>query len=277
MAYTLPGSAYEMAMRGWHVFPLAPGSKVPARGSAGQDDATCDVETVLEWWARRPDSNIGVHCRPSGLYVVDLDVHSKDANGMDTWRELAATHGHVPTTTVRTAGGGYHLYYRAPDGVELKNTAGKLGPGVDTRGNGYVVAPPSRVGGNAYVPCAPRRPLAVLPQWVVDAIDPPRPAPTPPPAYRPSNNPDAVARRVHDLADEIARAPEGQGNHTAAQVAYMAGQYVGAGQITHEHALSILESGIAGWTWNKPRDRRTMIGTITRQLANGTASPRHWQ
>ena len=277
MARSLAGTAIALADLGWYVFPLAPGSKKPARGSAGQDDATCDVERVLEWWTDTPDANIGVHCRPSGLYVIDLDRHDPAADGVEAWRRLAGEHGHRPTTMVRTAGGGFHMYYRAPAGVELRNTAGKLAPGVDTRGNGYVVAPPSVVDGRAYVPVEPRAPVADLPPWVVEALTPAAPRAAPPVTLPRSTDPDAVVRRVHDLAAQIAAAPEGQGNHTAAQVAYMAGQYVGAGQITADAVLSILEGGYSSWTFNRPSDRQTMAGTIRRQVEAGMSVPRIWK
>ena len=277
MARSLAGTAIALADLGWHVFPLAPGSKKPARGSAGQDDATCDVERVLEWWTDMPAANIGVHCRPSGLYVIDLDRHDPAADGVESWRRLAGEHGHRPTTMVRTAGGGFHLYYRAPAGVELRNTAGKLGPGIDTRGNGYVVAPPSVGDGRPYAPLEAWHPVAELPPWVVEALTPPAPRAAPPVALPRSTDPDAVVRRVHDLAAQIAAAPEGQGNHTAAQVAYMAGQYAGAGQITADAVLSILEGGYSSWTFNRPSDRQTMAGTIRRQVEAGISVPRIWK
>lgn len=273
---TLAGQATLYADRGWHVFPLSPGSKKPLPGGDGQDDATNDVEQVLEWWSDFPEANIGVHCRPSGLYVVDLDRHAKGVDGVETWRRLIGEHGGTePTATVRTAGGGFHLYYRAPAGVELSNTAGKLGPGVDTRGNGYVVAPPSVVGGRLYEPTSPPRRVAELPAWVIEALTPPPPRPYVAPSRPP--NPDAVWRRVQDLAAELANAPVGEGNNTAARVAHMVGQYVGAGQYVRETALDVLADAVSGWTWRRSSDHRTMLGTIERQLDAGAASPRPWQ
>lgn len=279
MSNPLASTAILLADRGWHVFPLAPGAKVPMRETAGQNEATSDVETVAEWWTRYPDANIGVHCRPSGLYVIDLDRHAAAADGVETWRSLIAEHhGHRPTTTVRTGGGGYHLYYAAPPGVELRNTAGVLGPGVDTRGNGYVVAPPSVVDGRPYAPTRPRRPVAPLPDWIVEALTTPRrpatSAPTPPIA---TGGASSVWDRLAVLAQELAAAPEGEGNHTAARVAYMAGGYVGAGQVTAEQASSVLASGMSSWTFRRESHRTTMLNTIDRQIANGSANPRPWK
>ncbi|MEI5528359.1 bifunctional DNA primase/polymerase, partial [Streptomyces brasiliscabiei] len=85
-----------------------------------------------------------------GLVVVDLDVpkdqdnSSADApDGATTFKALCERTGHtVPDTyRTRTASGGQHLYFTAPAGVRLGNTAGTLAPLVDTRAwGGYVVA-----------------------------------------------------------------------------------------------------------------------------------------
>lgn len=37
-----------------------------------------------------------------------------------------------------------HFFFEYPHGVEIRNSAGKLGPGLDVRGEGgYVLLPPS--------------------------------------------------------------------------------------------------------------------------------------
>jgi Bifunctional DNA primase/polymerase, N-terminal/Primase C terminal 1 (PriCT-1) len=53
---------------------------------------------------------------------------------------------------VQTGSGGLHLYFQYDKQLALRNTAGKLAPGIDTRASGgYVVAAPSRhAGGNRY-------------------------------------------------------------------------------------------------------------------------------
>lgn len=57
--------------------------------------------------------------------------------------ELARRNGQLPRCPlVRTGGGGWHAYLRAPFAV--RNSASKIAGGVDIRGvGGYVVAPPS--------------------------------------------------------------------------------------------------------------------------------------
>ncbi len=86
-------------------------------------------QELEQWWAKWPDANIGVITgKISGITVVDVD------KGGDM--------SQFPTTdTVRTGGGGYHLYYQYCEGYRNK---GRILPNIDVRGDGgMVVAPPS--------------------------------------------------------------------------------------------------------------------------------------
>lgn len=83
-------------------------------------------------------------------------------------------------------------------------------------------------------------------------------------------------QHVRDLCNELARAPEGQGNDTAARIAYMLGQYVGAGQLSTQNAARELMSAVAGWRWTQPGDKNAMWATIVRQVAEGSRNPRAW-
>ncbi|MDI1466450.1 bifunctional DNA primase/polymerase, partial [Catellatospora sp. KI3] len=110
--------------------------------------------------------NIGLACGPSGLAVVDLDVLKPGRELHDPWADY--THGAdvldtlmdqagavmARTRTVTTPSGGLHLYYRHPSGPQLRNTAGRLGPLVDSRAHGgYVVAAGSVIDGVPYAVC----------------------------------------------------------------------------------------------------------------------------
>ena len=58
-------------------------------------------------------------------------------------RRLEATHGELPASVEVITARGRHLYFRTPE-VPVRNTASKIAPGIDTRGDGgYVLAPPS--------------------------------------------------------------------------------------------------------------------------------------
>jgi hypothetical protein len=120
------------------VFPV--GSNKKPRIKEWQHRATTDPEQVEKWWTRWPDSNIGMATGPrSGFVVVDAD-------NKDSLRVLIEelNGGFAPTRAVKTPRGGLHLYFTYPDGAEVRNSASKLAPGVDIRGDGgYVIVPPS--------------------------------------------------------------------------------------------------------------------------------------
>ena len=164
---TIQQWALSYAVRGWHVFPVRPGAKTPLT-ERGQNQATTDPGTIEQWWRQCPTANVGIHARPSGLYVVDVDCGPGKV-GAASWDALRAENGDTPTYTVGTRSGGVHLYYRAPAGLDLANTAGRLGVDIDTRGNGYVVAPPSVVDGRGYTVLAALDP-APLPGWIIERL-----------------------------------------------------------------------------------------------------------
>jgi hypothetical protein len=75
--------------------------------------------------------------------VLDVDL---GAGGPESLAKLEGASVPVSKTVrVRTGGGGIHIYFRYPEGAEIRNSAGLLGSGLDVRGEGgYVVVPPSR-------------------------------------------------------------------------------------------------------------------------------------
>ena len=125
------------------MFPCEPGGKTPLTYN-GFWDATTDPRRVEIWWDRWPYANVGVPTgERSGLLVLDVDPRD---GGPQSLVALERAHGPLPRTArARTGGGGVHVYFRYPAGEEVRNSAGRLGPGLDVRGEGgYVVAPPSR-------------------------------------------------------------------------------------------------------------------------------------
>jgi len=127
------------------VFPIFPGKKTPLT-EHGFKDATKDPATIGEWWAKWPDANVGIATGAvSRIFVVDVDPRH---SGNDTIYELQLEFGKLPDTRmVRTGGGGTHFYFKHP-GWFVPNSSGRIGPGVDVRGDrGYVLAPPSITNG----------------------------------------------------------------------------------------------------------------------------------
>ena len=133
-------AALSMAARGFLVFPLKPGSKEPAvRG--WQEHATTDEAMIRKVWSRG-DYNIGIKTG-GGLLVVDIDVKA-GKKGASSFAALGLTAEEKDTFRVKTASGGWHVYYRYDPALVFGNNAGRLGDGLDVRGDGgYVVGPGS--------------------------------------------------------------------------------------------------------------------------------------
>jgi Bifunctional DNA primase/polymerase, N-terminal len=128
----------EYADRGWPVFPLAPRTKIPLKGSRGLYDATCERDRIGDRWSSMPEANIGLR---TGLAfdVMDVDAHH---GGFDTLADIVGGDDLLVACgpCVRTPNGGAHLYF-LPTGSG--NRTG-IARGIDWRGDGgYVVAPPS--------------------------------------------------------------------------------------------------------------------------------------
>ncbi|MFI6466900.1 bifunctional DNA primase/polymerase [Streptomyces sp. NPDC050538] len=252
-------AALNAAARGWHVFPLRPGTKRPAlHGEAActrtgacasghrkwEQRATTDPDRIRAAWSRAP-YNVGIATGPSRLVVVDLDMPkttndkgskgSSDApGGAATFAALCERAGHtVPDTyRTRTASGGQHLYFTAPDGTRLPNTAGTLGELVDTRAwGGYVVATGSITPAGPYETIGASRTAAPLPVWLLPLLEPAPVRPAAPirlPAV--SGDRTALAALEAECA-EVAASPESQRNITLNRCAFKVGRFVAWGDI----------------------------------------------
>lgn len=139
-------SALQLSKLGWYVFPCVAGEKRPLTKN-GFKDATRDPKTIRAWWDKHPLANIGVDCGRSKLAVVDLDIKN-GADGPGEWAALNIDDS--AALEQETPSGGIHKIWSTPDGI--KSTAGKLGPGIDTRGEGgYIVVAPSCTPEGSYV------------------------------------------------------------------------------------------------------------------------------
>lgn len=134
-------AAVDYARRGWRVFVIPPGQKVPrVRWGAGDERvrATADPEEVARRAAVYADHNIGI---ATGQGLAVLDVDPQHGGVVPSWAP--------PTLCARTPSGGVHLYYRVER--EVRSSQGALGPGIDVRGEGgMVVAPPSIIWPKTY-------------------------------------------------------------------------------------------------------------------------------
>ena len=140
MSQQLLADAQAHIERGRRIFPLWPGTKLPAIVE-WQIKATSDPDIVKRIWSAA-DYNIGVLC--DGMIVLDADV--KD--GRPGLQSLEALGIDLDTYTVETPTGGRHAYFTGPD---VRNSVQSLGPGLDVRGKGgFVVGAGSIIDGKHY-------------------------------------------------------------------------------------------------------------------------------
>jgi hypothetical protein len=145
------------------IFPVKKNGKKPLTNH-GFKDASADPGQIKHWQREFPSCNWGA---PTGIAFVVLDLDAKHPESFEWWQEQQDIHGLVETREVSTPSGGSHLYFLAPEGVQLKSTASQIAPGVDTRAQGgYVVIPPSAIDGNAYE-VIDDAPIAEMPSWLL--------------------------------------------------------------------------------------------------------------
>ena len=165
-------TALDLAKQGFPVFPCGP-DKRPLTPH-GFKDASADLGRVAEFWRQHPSALIGMPTgEVTGLFVVDLDTDKAtgEAIGEASLARLGLSGLLLSVPSVATPSGGRHLYFKHSG---LGSTTKRIGPVIDTRGDGgYVIAPGSIAPAGAYVACnAPvaRETVPGLPVGLLDAL-----------------------------------------------------------------------------------------------------------
>jgi hypothetical protein len=242
-------AALKLSARGFALFPCRTKSKEPAT-KHGHKDATRDAEQIRAWWATCPEYNIGLACAASGVVVIDVDPR----NGGETAMQALLAHlGPLPeTVTASTGGGGWHLFFRAPSGVEF---VGKLGEGVDIKHKGYTLASPSiHPNSTPYRWCASpfERAIADLPSsWLAAATKPAAPAQPARPAasstFAATNCTPYGRAAVAEELERVRTAPPGTRNNTLNEAACkLAGLHAGGeiGEVSSDLVAAAVAAGL---------------------------------
>ena len=120
-------------------------------------------------WPHNTRRGIGLVTGPaSGLFAVDVDPRHGGRASLDQLQEHFDAL--PPSWETRTGSGGTHLLFAWPGHVEIRNSAGHIGAGLDVRGKGgYIVLPPSRHPGGEYswVNAPEAVELAHAPTWLI--------------------------------------------------------------------------------------------------------------
>jgi hypothetical protein len=168
---TLKEAALIYAAKGLNIFPCGVDKKPHVKDWSNA--ATTDQNQVRRWWTECPTASIGCPTGAlSGVWVLDVGL----PDGPASLATLEAKHGPLPVTVEQITGsGGRHLSFQWVEGRPIRNSAGKLGPGLDVRGErGYVILPPSGhpCGGRYSWVAAKGTPVAEAPDWLMDLVAP---------------------------------------------------------------------------------------------------------
>jgi hypothetical protein len=280
---TLLPAALDYVSLGWAVFPChtptvggcscgrcgcTSAGKHP-RTRNGVHDATTDRATVAGWWRCWPRANVAVATgETSGVVVVDIDWRH---GGDEAWRTLTAGRSGIEAPVVVT-GAGWHVWLAHP-GRPIPNSAGRLGPGIDIRGDGgYVIAPPSlhRSGRRYRWQRPPGAQLPVLPEWLEEACRPLVVEQREPIPLRAGLN--AWARTaLRGEADQVRNAVEGTRNVTLNRSAFRLRQLTTSGILDEASVAEVLLAAAL----NAGLDEHEATATIGSGMSAGHAHPRH--
>jgi Bifunctional DNA primase/polymerase, N-terminal len=176
-------AALELQGKGFYIFPLhypttdgcscgkSECTSVGKHPRISPNKASNDVKQIERLWVSSPQANVGIATgKKSGIFVLDVD--DKNANsGSLSLRRLEDEHQPLPATLTATTGNGRHHYFKYP-GLPIKCSTGKLGDGLDIRGDGgYVVAPPSvHANGRRYQWTDGSAEIVQAPNWLLDLL-----------------------------------------------------------------------------------------------------------
>jgi hypothetical protein len=225
----------------------APGGCKPGKhplgrlGPNGVKNASTDPAVIRSWWRRKPKANLAVRTgRQSGLTVVDIDGEEGERALVALERRFGALPDLYPMQWTGAGRGGWQAFVAWPEGREIRNSASRLEPKLDTRGEGgYVLVPPSAAA-EPYRWAPDRDPWTLQPEpapgWLLDLLDPPSaPEPRQPWSGQPrtagADGDRYLERAIAAELALIASAPEGRRNDQFNESAFSLFRFAAEGRI----------------------------------------------
>lgn len=151
---------------GLKIFPVEKNGKKPLI-EKWQEECSSDFFQILYWYENCKGCNWGLPATPNNLFILDLDVHNENKNGIGSFNKIIellytdenGTYDDAYDVFAEnymeqvTPSGGKHIIYRSDD--DLKNVSNgsnvfKDYPGIDIRTDGYIVVEPSEINGKNY-------------------------------------------------------------------------------------------------------------------------------
>ncbi len=124
--------ALNYQSKGFSIIPLKEAEKTPRESWSKWQNERANEKQIRKWFEQYPNMNIGIVTgKISNIVVIDIE---KDGNNS----------GYPQTATAKSGGGGIHLVYKYPEGVDSIKNAIRFRDLTDLKAdNGYIVAPPS--------------------------------------------------------------------------------------------------------------------------------------
>lgn len=264
--------AFGLAAAGLSVFPVGHDKKPLIKG--WRDQSTTEATSVANFWRVFPNALVGIDCGKSGLIVIDCDRHG-GPDGVEAYNDLVG--GEVFEPMVWTPGGGMHVYFRAPGGHSIRNSAGRLAPGIDVRGEGgYVVAPGSTLlDGRSYrSESFEVSRIEALPAVLLERLIPEPPRKTAASA-KPLSAPErAYAQAALERASRTVRvSARGTRNAALNKAAFEIGQMAGAGWIDGSRVTAELLAAAYACGLIADDGEAAALATIASGFGKGLDSP----
>lgn len=168
---------------GLKIFPIKENGKTPLI-SKWQEDCSSDYMQVLYWYEHAKDCNWGLPATQNNLFILDLDVHDENKNGVNNFDKLLNDLNFSDTEIDNfswleqsTPSGGRHIIFENDE--ELKNVSNGSNvfedyQGIDIRTDGYIVIEPSEINGKPYVfdtiPSKPSKMPKKLKKYILENV-----------------------------------------------------------------------------------------------------------
>jgi hypothetical protein len=269
----IPNMADSAISMGVPVFPCD-AQKRPLTAH-GFKDASANPDIIRRMFFNSNAVMIGM---PTGettsLVVIDVDV--KDGAQGAAWLD-ANCHRMPQTRTIKTGSGGLHLYFVWP-GYKIRNSASKIAPGIDVRGDGgYVIVPPS-IGYSIADNANP----AELPEWLIPALVPPertaeqiqQPTRYNPPARLCDGETHYGRAALDRECENIRNAADGTKHDVLNKAAFSIGGLVSSGQLSEKDAFAALSNALE-FIRHSCKDFRHAQNTLSVAFRDGIGKPRN--
>jgi hypothetical protein len=219
--------AQNLAARGHAVFPCRL-DKAPLT-PCGFKDASTNADTIARWWTTWPDALIGV---PTGdkFVVADCDLQHVEA-------QYWYAHANIPTTRTHvTRSGGRHLLFQPHP--EVRCTAGRIHPHIDTRGlGGFVIWWPA-----CGLEVLHAEVLAPVPAFILRSLSRPPALLPSPTSFTPTA--ETASRQLEGIVRTVAQASEGERNNLTFWGACRLAEMAALGLLNRTDAFNIaVEAG----------------------------------